>query len=159
MHPHPPGRGAGRARARGGRRRRWWSRPVRLGARRRPPTPRGTGRPLVGRWRGRRRNAAARRAARRRVRGGPARVGSTEVTARLVLRSGPAAARTRTAAFAAAAAAAAVAGLALARDEPAFSPAGPWPVAEAASLAAGALLIVAALLARGPLRGGTGLLV
>jgi len=81
------------------------------------------------------------------------------VTARLVLRSGPAAARTRTAAFAAAAAAAAVAGLALARDEPAFSPAGPWPVAEAASLAAGALLIVAALLARGPLRGGTGLLV
>jgi signal transduction histidine kinase len=81
------------------------------------------------------------------------------VTARLVLRSGPAAARIRTAAFAAAAAAVVVAGLALARDEPAFSPAGPSPVAQAASLAAGALLIVAALLARGPVRSGTGLLV
>jgi len=77
------------------------------------------------------------------------------VTARLVLPFGAAAGRIRTAAFAAAAAAV-VAGLALARDEPAFSPAGPSPTAEAASLAAGALLIVAALLAR---RAGTGLLV
>jgi signal transduction histidine kinase len=80
------------------------------------------------------------------------------VTARLVFASGPAAARIRTAALAAAAAAV-VAGLALARDEPAFSPAGPSPVAEAASLAAGGLLIVAALLARGSVHAGTGLLV
>ena len=80
------------------------------------------------------------------------------MTARLVLRSRPAGARIRTATLAAAAAAA-VAGLALARDEPAFSPAGPSPVAEAASLAAGALLIAAALLARGPVGTGTALLV